>query len=65
MGGTDIPQDAIQCLDVALKHGTMLNPLCTSVNRAFFFPDPDSTHSLSNGAEVGSSALQSAAFQSP
>lgn len=52
--GGDIPQDAIQTLDVALKHGTMLNPLSTTVNRAFFFPDPQATSSLGNGAEVGS-----------
>jgi len=35
---------------VALKHGTLLNPLCTAVNRAFFFPD--TVQSLGNGAEV-------------
>ena len=51
-GGSDIPQDAIQALDVALKYGTLLNPLCTAVSRAFFFPDPDTTHSLGGGAEV-------------
>ncbi len=51
-GAPDIPQDAIQALDVALKHGTLLNPLCTAVNRAFFFPDPDTIQSLGGGAEV-------------
>ena len=51
-GGPDVPQDAIQALDVALKHSTTLNPTAFSVARAFFFPDPTNTRSLTGGAEV-------------
>ena len=49
--GTEFPQDAVQALDVALKHGTALNPECHAVARAFFFRGSQ-TKSISNGAEV-------------
>lgn len=52
-GPPELPQDAVQALDVALKHGTLLNPMCTAVNHGFFFYDPRTTHTLGNGAEVG------------
>ena len=52
-GPPELPQDAIQALDVALKHGTLLNPMCTGINHSFYFYDPKTTHTLGNGAEVG------------
>ena len=51
-GGSEIPQDAIHALDVALKHGTSLRPECQSFARAFFFYDPSIVRPLGNGAEV-------------
>ena len=47
----EMPADAIQALDVALKHSAADNALCTMVNRNFFFqgsqPSP-----LGGGVEV-------------
>ncbi|KAK9827384.1 hypothetical protein WJX81_005044 [Elliptochloris bilobata] len=51
-GGADIPQDAIQALDVALKHNTAMNPKCQAFARAFFWQDPDKVRPLGGGAEV-------------
>jgi hypothetical protein len=49
----DVPQEAIQALDVALKHGASQNPNCQSFARAFFFDDKEKIKPLGNGAEVG------------
>ena len=49
---SEMPQDAIQALDVALKHATMMDPRCTPVARAFYFFDPSAVRSLGGGAEV-------------
>ena len=49
--GAEVPQDAIQALDVALKHGTALRDDCESLARAFFFRNSPS-FSIGNGAEV-------------
>ena len=49
--GLEIPQDAIMALDVALKHSTADNVLCTAVSRNFFF-EGSGTTPISGGAEV-------------
>ncbi|KAK9837636.1 hypothetical protein WJX74_001800 [Apatococcus lobatus] len=36
-GGAEIPQDAVQALDVAFNHGISLRPDCLSIAAAFFF----------------------------
>jgi len=51
-GGGDVPQDAIQALDVALKHGTALKANCQAFARAFFWDDPTKVRPLGGGAEV-------------
>jgi hypothetical protein len=51
--GGDVPQDAIQALDVALKHGTALKANCQAFARAFFWDDPTKVRPLGGGAEVG------------
>ena len=42
----------MQALDVALKHGSSLNPALETVARAFFIRD-EGVKSIGNGAEVG------------
>ena len=49
--GSEFPQDSVQALDVALKHGTSLNPEFETVARAFFIRG-QATKSIGNGAEV-------------
>lgn len=49
--GLEIPQDAIQALDVALKHSAADSSLCTTVGRSFFF-EGGGTQPISGGAEV-------------
>ena len=46
-----MPQDAIQALDVALKHAAMMSPILVPVARAFF--NPGTARTLGAGAEVG------------
>ena len=50
--GADFPQDAVQALDVALKHGTSLNAATEAVGRAFFLRN-ERSHPIGRGAEVG------------
>ena len=47
----EMPADAIQTLDVALKHSAADNALCTMVNRNFFFQG-STPSSLGGGVEV-------------
>ncbi|KAK9804830.1 hypothetical protein WJX72_007669 [[Myrmecia] bisecta] len=49
--GGEIPQDAVQAMDVALKHSSHNNPDCTAAGRAFFFSS-GLVRSLGNGVEV-------------
>ena len=49
--GGEVPQDAVQALDVALKHSTALRDDCDTMARAFFFHNCPS-FSIGNGAEV-------------
>lgn len=51
--GLDVPQDAIQVLDVALKQGASNNALCSTVSRNFFF-EGSGSFPISGGAEVRS-----------
>ncbi len=46
----EMPQDAIQALDVALKHAAMMSPILVPVARAFF--NPGTARTLGAGAEV-------------
>ena len=48
----DVPQDAIQALDVALKQSVLMHPTAIVLSRAVFFPDPSTTGPLPGGAEV-------------
>jgi len=47
-----IPQDAIQALDVALMHALNYAPQCTPFGRNFFFEGPGNCKPLGMGAEV-------------
>ncbi len=47
---TEMPQDAIQALDVALKHSAMMSAVLVPVARAFY--NPSTAKSLFGGAEV-------------
>ena len=49
-GSSEMPQDSIQALDVALKHPAMMSPLLVPVARAFY--NPRTARSLYGGAEV-------------
>ncbi|KAK9811199.1 hypothetical protein WJX73_009529 [Symbiochloris irregularis] len=49
--GQEFPQDAVQALDVALKHGTALNPDIEAVARAFFIRS-ERAEPIGRGAEV-------------
>ena len=49
-----MPQDAIQALDVALKHSAMMSAVLVPVARAFY--NPSTAKSLFGGAEVRSRA---------
>ena len=45
-----MPQDAIQALDVALKHSAMMSAVLVPVARAFY--NPSTRKSLFGGAEA-------------
>ena len=47
-----LPQDAVQCLDVALKQPAMFNPQVVTLPRAFFLKDPASAVGLGGPSEV-------------
>ncbi len=47
-----LPQDAVQCLDVALKQPAMFNPKVVTLPRAFFLEDPASAIGLGGPSEV-------------
>lgn len=51
LAGREFPQDAVQALDVAFKHGVSLNPDCEPVARAFFVRS-QAAMDIGNGAEV-------------
>ena len=48
-----LPQNAVQCLDVALKQPAMFHPKVVMLPRAFFIEDPASAFPLGGPAEVG------------
>ena len=45
-GGIDLPQDAIQALDIALRHSAMMEPSCIPVARSLYFFNPNQRHLL-------------------
>lgn len=47
-----LPQDAVQCLDVALKQPAMFNPKVVTLPRAFFLEDPASAIGLGGPSEM-------------
>ena len=47
-----LPQDAVQCLDVALKQPAMFNPKVVTLPRAFFLEDPAEAIGLGGPSEV-------------
>ena len=47
-----LPQDAVQCLDVALKQPAMFHPKVVALPRAFFLEDPASAIGLGGPSEV-------------
>ena len=51
-GGPEVPQAAIQALDMALKHTASLDPRCQVSIRSIFWHDPAKIRSLGGGAEV-------------
>ncbi|CAD7705067.1 unnamed protein product [Ostreobium quekettii] len=51
-GGLDIPKDAIQALDVVLRHSASMDPNCTPVGRSLYFWDPSKRQPLGGGAEA-------------
>ena len=52
MGGAEVPQAAVQALDIALSHAMRMKPDCWSIAKALFL-DTGIKRPLSSGAEVG------------
>lgn len=50
--GEEIPQDAVQALDVALKHSMSYRDDVKAFARAIFWRDPTKVRPLGNGAEA-------------
>ncbi len=50
--GDEIPQDAVQALDIALKHSISYRDEVKTFARAIFWNDPDKVRPLGNGAEA-------------
>lgn len=48
----EVPRDAIQALDVVLRHAAAMRPNCVAVTRALYFHDPRDVRRLGGGAEV-------------
>ena len=51
MRGAEIPQAAVQALDIALRHAMRMKPDCWSTAKALFL-DTSVRRPLSSGAEV-------------
>ncbi|GIL75720.1 hypothetical protein Vretifemale_5434, partial [Volvox reticuliferus] len=52
------PRDAMQVLDIVIRHAFAVDPLCSVVGRGFFYPG-DGVSSLSGGAELWTGFQQS------
>ncbi len=50
--GEEIPQDAVQALDIALKHSVSYRDDVKTFARAIFWHDPTKVKPLGNGAEA-------------
>lgn len=48
----EVPRDAIQALDVVLRHAAAMRPNCVAVTRALYFHDPRDVRRLGGGAEA-------------
>ena len=55
--GEEIPQDAVQALDIALKHTVSYRDDVKTFARAIFWHDPTKVRPLGNGAEAGHNPL--------
>lgn len=53
----DTPQDALQVLDVALKHSPSLRENCLSTPAALFLDEPQSLRPIGDGAQVIAAVL--------
>jgi hypothetical protein len=51
-GGRPPSREAIQALDVALRHGAAMHPSCVAVGRGLFFYDPATVTALGGGCEA-------------
>ena len=54
----NLPQDAVQCLDVALKQPALFHPQVVTLPRAFFVEDPASAIGLGGPSEVSTVVRQ-------
>ena len=53
-----LPQDAVQCLDVALKQPALFHPRVRTLPHAFFLEDPASAIGLGGPSEVSTVVRQ-------